>query len=330
MSEPLFAFDRRNFQECQQSYRGVRNQEYYLGQYSIEPGSLIDVRADRRAAGSCSIIRLRSRNRLFFRRSWRHIRADGTDVAVLWFVKRGSLSIRHQTGLSLVKAGDFAITHSTTPFFMECQPDDQLLHEVFHAVVPTNVFRRFMQAELPTGFSTAADVAEFSVAERLLTDVFEDSGRMSEKSSELLITGALSLLYDAVSDRDIHGPDRTSLADRRLEDVMRFIEIHFCDPTLSLGMVAGACGISTRYLAFLLEHQGTTFSRLVWDKRLQAAREWLVSSRARGVPVSKIAYRVGFKSAAHFSRKFRRAFEMSPQEYRSAGNAARPLVPTPQ
>ncbi len=93
MTETLFAFDERNYLECQSAYRGDRNQEYYLGDYTIKAGSSIDVRADKKAVGSCSIIRLRSETALSFQRSWSHIREDATDVTVLWFVKRGRLSI---------------------------------------------------------------------------------------------------------------------------------------------------------------------------------------------------------------------------------------------
>jgi AraC family transcriptional activator of tynA and feaB len=98
MRETLFVFDKRNYLDCQNGYRGARNYEYYLGEYSIEPGSVIDVRADKKLVGTCSIIRVRSRSRQFFKRSWSHIREDATDVAVLWFVKRGRLCITHRQG----------------------------------------------------------------------------------------------------------------------------------------------------------------------------------------------------------------------------------------
>src|SRR5579871_6156354 len=110
MTETLFAFDERNYQECQSTFRGATNQEYYLGDYSIEAGSIIDVRAERKTVGSCSIIRLRSKTRLFFRRTWSHIRQDATDLTVLWFVKRGRLCVSHQAGYSSAEAGDFVIT----------------------------------------------------------------------------------------------------------------------------------------------------------------------------------------------------------------------------
>ena len=58
---------------------------------------------------------------MFFRRTRSHIREDATDVAVLWFVKRGRLYITHQSGYSVAKPGDFVVTESMTPFYMECR-----------------------------------------------------------------------------------------------------------------------------------------------------------------------------------------------------------------
>src|SRR5690606_22784877 len=142
------AFDKRNYQECQRAYRGDRNQEYYLGDYTIEAGSDIDVRADRKGVGSYSIIRLRSKTRLKFTRTWTHIREDATDVTVLWFVKRGKLAIAHQSGTSVAEAGEFAITKSMSPFAIECLTDDACEHEVLHVVVPTYIFRRFIPQEI--------------------------------------------------------------------------------------------------------------------------------------------------------------------------------------
>ena len=106
MAETLFAFDESNYRDCQNRFRGDRNQEYYVGDLTIEDGSIIDIRADRKAVGPVSIIRLTSRTRHSFRRTWAHIRQDATDVTVMWFVKRGRLCVSNQNGSSVAKAGE--------------------------------------------------------------------------------------------------------------------------------------------------------------------------------------------------------------------------------
>ena len=332
MTETLFVFDKRNYRDCQNRFRGPRNQEYYLGDYSIEAGSVIDVRAERKAVGSCSIIRLRSKTRLSFRRSWSHLREDGVDVAVLWFVKRGQLSVSHQRGQTIAKPGDFVITRSMTPFIVECLPDESSEHEVLHMLVPAHVFRRFVSQDVSTGFCVSARGRAFALAERILVDLFDDPGRFDPQAVSLLVDGALSALSGAIREQDVAIPTRQTISDRRLQDVLKFIEVHLSDPKLSSTSVATGCGISTRYLSFLLNHHGTPFSTLVWDKRLKVAAQWLLSSKSTEASISEIAYRVGFKCPAHFSRMFKRHYQVSPRQYRVArqSNLAPPSLPMPE
>src|SRR3546814_11519643 len=90
-------------------------------------------------------------------------------------------------------------------------------------------------------------------------------------------------------------------------------------------MVAKGCGISPRYLSFLLKLHGTPFSPLIWDKRLESAGRWLSSSTPAAASISEVAYKVGFKSPAHFSRMFNRTFQLSPRAYRASEPAPRVL-----
>ncbi len=318
----LFAFDERNYQDCQNTFRGDRNQEYYLGDYSIEAGSTIDVRADKKAVGSCSIIRLKAKSRQFFRRSWSHIREDATDVVVLWFVKRGSLGISHQCGRNVAKSGDFMLTKSMSPFTMECHIDNESVHEALHLIVPAHIFRRFLPFEVNVGFTMSTDSREFQMAERILNDVFEASGELAEHIEQLLVESALSLMAEAIKRCDNYSQARQSLAEKRLQDVLRFIDVHLSDPKLNAAMVAQASGISPRYLSHLFKQSGTSFSTLVWDRRLKIANQWLASTKPGEISIAEIAFRVGFKSPAHFSRLFKRVFKKGPREYRSSAEFA--------
>jgi len=317
MTETLFAFDQRNYLNCQDSFRGTGNQEYYLGDFWIEARSAVDVRADRKAAGNCSIIRLRSNTRLHFRRSWSHIREDSTDVTVLWFVKRGTLCVSHQRGYTRASPGDFLVTKSTTPFFIECQVGPEAMHEVLHVVVPTHLLTSYIPQRLTTGFSIAARGCQFIVAQHILTDIFEEEGELSTSAAQLLVESALSVISQAIGTAPVAGCAHPSLSNKRLHDVLRYIELHLSDPRLSIATVANGCGISPRYVSILLKLHGSSFSRLVWEERLKIACRLLSSSTSNDLSISKVAYGMGFKSLAHFSRKFKAAFNLSPSEYRS-------------
>lgn len=316
MAETLFSFDSRNYRECQHKFRGARDQEYYRGDFWIEDATRIDVRSERKAVGAISIIKQRSATNLFFRRSRQHIREDATDLSILWFVKHGELAFSNQCGNKVAKAGDFAITRSMSPFFIECKTGDEGVHEVLHVTVPTHILRGYVQHDFSTGLFMPLDRPELAIAETLLTDAFEDDGRLGEASLRLLVDTALGLIGNAMRASEELQPARQSIADRRLEEVLRFIEVHLSDPRLSTAMVAKGCGISPRYLSFLLRLRETSFSELVWEQRLVKARDWLSNSDPRDISISEIAYGVGFKSPAHFSRMFKRVFGANPREYR--------------
>lgn len=316
MAETLFSFDRKNYRECQDRFRGERDQEYYRGDFWIEDASVIDVRAERKAVGPISIIRQRSATNLFFRRTRQHIREDATDLSILWFVKHGSLAFSNQCGNKLANPGDFVITRSMSPFFIECRVDGEGLHEQLHVTVPTHILRAHIPHDFGTGLFMAVERPELAIAENILTDVFEDDGGLAEDSARQLVETALAIIGNAVRADHAAIPLRQTIADRRLDEVLRFIEVHLSDPQLSTAMVARGCGISQRYLSFLLRLKGTSFSELVWQQRLEKARNWLSASGPRDISISEIAYGVGFKSPAHFSRMFKRVFKVNPREFR--------------
>ncbi|MCT2400013.1 helix-turn-helix domain-containing protein [Novosphingobium mangrovi (ex Huang et al. 2023)] len=321
MTETLFSFDKRNYRECQQMFRGTREQEYYLGELRIEDASTVDVRSERKTVGAISIIKQRSATNLSFRRSRQHIREDATDLSILWFVKHGELALSNQCGNKVARPGDFVITRSMSPFFIECRTDSDNVHEVLHVTVPTHILRSYIQQNFSTGLFMPMERAELAIAENILTDVFEDDGGLGEESARLLAETAFGLIGNAVRAAEDVQPARQSIAERRLEEVLRFIEVHLSDPQLSTAMVAKGCGISPRYLSFLLRLRETSFSELVWEQRLAKAKAWLASSDPHDISISEIAYGVGFKSPAHFSRMFKRVFGANPREYRGECSA---------
>ena len=316
MAETLFSLDRANFRECQKLFRGERSQEYYLGDYWLDDGPLIEVKAERKSVGPMSIIRLRATPQSYFRRTRQHIREDATDLSVLWFVKRGSLALSNQCGNKVAHPGDFAITRSMSPFLIECRPDGEGVHEVLHATVPTHILRSHIPHDFDTGLFLHVERPEMAIAENIFTDVFEDDGNLAPESARALVDCALTIIGNAVrADREGQHT-RQTIADRRLDEVLRFIEVHLSDPLLSTTMVARGCGISPRYLSFLLRLKGTSFSEMIWEQRLEKARSWLSATDPRDISISEIAYGVGFKSPAHFSRMFKRVFNKNPREFR--------------
>ena len=53
------------------------------------------------------------------------------------------------------------------------------MHEVLHVVVPTHLLTSYIPPGLTTGFSLAATGCQFTVAQHILTDIFEEEGELS-------------------------------------------------------------------------------------------------------------------------------------------------------
>ena len=103
----------------------------------------------------------------------------------------------------------------------------------------------------------------------------------------------------------------------RLAAILDRIAEHFQDPDLTVAMVAHKQGISPRYLQYLLEASGTSFSARVNDLRLQRAFALLTDPRECGRRISDVALECGFSDISHFNRMFRCRFGDTPSGVRA-------------
>lgn len=96
----------------------------------------------------------------------------------------------------------------------------------------------------------------------------------------------------------------------------QYIQQRLEDPSLTCDQVAAATGISSRHLTRLFAQEGTAPGRYLMEKRLERARQLLVSPHGQRLSIAEIAYSSGFSSQAHFARAFKCRFEMTPSDSR--------------
>lgn len=102
-----------------------------------------------------------------------------------------------------------------------------------------------------------------------------------------------------------------------LNRVKRYINRNLCDPDLEPTNIAQGTGLSVRYINHLFSDENTSMMRYLTRQRLQVCRRYLKSSQYKGLPISGIAMRCGFKNMAHFSRTFKQVYGVAPREYRA-------------
>ncbi len=316
---PVLAFDMTtaNYESRRFEFRGKNGADYYDGDLEPLSPAEVDMRIEKSVSGDYAIYNLRSRTGLAFRRSWTHIRNDKTNVTVIWFVRRGEIAISHPGGRNVLHADECAITRSSKPFYMELTPDEGGEVEAMHVAVPSHRLYSIISDTLEAGRPFPTSKGDLLLAERILTMLFEQDEEIDPDTAEQLVETLLNGVGRTIGRIAGEPAPRETIGDRRVADVTRYISQHFANPDLNAKMVADNCGISLRYLCHILKKQGLSFSQIIWDLRMATAHEWLRAEKMQHHAISEIAYLVGFKSSAHFSRMFKSRYGMGPRDYRA-------------
>lgn len=100
-----------------------------------------------------------------------------------------------------------------------------------------------------------------------------------------------------------------------LEKVMKTINDNIGNVTLSVEMIASEVGVSRVHLHRKLRQLTNQTTRdLIRNQRITIAAKLL---KEKNMPISEVAYSVGFSSPAHFTTSFKAMFGMSPSQYAS-------------
>jgi AraC family transcriptional regulator, positive regulator of tynA and feaB len=316
---PVVAFDMTSANQGSRrfEFRGKNNTEYYDGDLQPLSPLEVDMKIEKSVAGDYSIYKLVSHTGLAFRRSWAHIRNDKTDVTVFWFPRFGQIAVSHPGGRYAIQPHQCAITRSCKAFYMELTPDEKGRLEAMHVVVPSHKLYAIIGDSMEVGRPFPASIGDLSLAERILTMVFEGGDQIDPDMAEQLVHTLLNGLSRAVARTSDYSTQRCSITEKRISDIARYINQHFANPDLNAKMVADCCGISPRYLCHILKKNSLSFSNLLWERRMATAHEWLKDEKMKRHSISEIAYLVGFKSSAHFSRMFTTRFGVAPRTFRN-------------
>ncbi|HEY8554786.1 MAG TPA: helix-turn-helix domain-containing protein [Burkholderiales bacterium] len=116
----------------------------------------------------------------------------------------------------------------------------------------------------------------------------------------------------------------TAVKAAQRERAIAYIQAHLGEDDLDPQRIARACGISVRYLHQIFAAGGLAVEDFVYAQRLRKCRELLADPQQRGKSIAQLAYQVGFRHPAHFSRLFKARYGVSPREFRASSCSAVP------
>jgi AraC-like DNA-binding protein len=229
----------------------------------------------------------------------------------LLYARRGTQYIKQAETVLTVSAGDSLILDSTkTSALTFCSETDALL-----LAIPRSWIRGWLPApELVVGQIFKAGATWAGTLNSALGNLRAESIAELSLSGSILaeqLAGLLALATPATTPTPLNSHRRSLLG--RLVDVLRE-RCH--DPALDPAAVAASLRLSRRYVHALFAAMGTTFSRELYNLRLQRARRLLEDQRFAGLSINEIAWNCGFNETSHFRRRFRRQFGVSPNEFR--------------
>lgn len=116
--------------------------------------------------------------------------------------------------------------------------------------------------------------------------------------------------------------NREQHAQQPLYAAIAHIDSHFRERIDETEMAELCAMSSVRFSRLFKQYCGIGFQEYVMRKRMQAAEELLFNS---DIPVSSVAYTVGFKDPSYFARAFRQHFGRSPSACRNHRHQSLPL-----
>jgi AraC-like DNA-binding protein len=294
--------------------------EYYDCEIeSLSGDKKLDLVAKRGMSSPYPITLLSSRRRYAFWRSWSHISDNRENIVILRYVKSGSFSLTQCGTTIAINAGQFAFSKCSAPFRWESLVDDLNLAEYFSILLPPELVHRHFPDGVPLKDCLSSPL-DRCLAMPSLLELLNDQGQYIERDVvEALVEAVLKEAAEIAKQADAQIDTRKHICEKRLEDIIGYISLHMSNPDLSASTVARACGISPRYLCYLLKLKGTSFSDLLWEERLKQTGKWLLALDTRHYTIAEIAYMNGFKTSAHFSRLFKNYWGSSPREFRQSG-----------
>lgn len=143
-----------------------------------------------------------------------------------------------------------------------------------------------------------------------LTSLVHNFDELTPHQVGLASSCLLNLVTMTVEGDPYSYKDQDSFQQVLYERACSYIKMHLADSSLSLQRVCEYVNLAPRTLQALFQRRNTTFRATLLELRLLAADQLIVNHSY--LLLSEIAYAVGFSDQAHFSKAYRRRFDMTP------------------
>jgi AraC-like DNA-binding protein len=256
-------------------------------------------------------------------RSTSRIAAAREEHCLIVVQGRGRTTAEQDGRQFTLETGDLALFDSARPYFA------RLEHGFHHFVLklPRDELRRRLgPLETVTATRISGKRGMGRLASMFIRELPNELDLLDDESAQRVASTCIDLVAAALASQMLNS--RLGASSTRVTQLFRakaYIAANVQSERLSPPVVAGALGITPRYLADLFAEEGTSVARHIWMLRLERCKAALCDLAQLHRSISEIAYAWGFNDMSHFSRFFREHVGLSPREFREQAQ----LKPSP-
>lgn len=243
------------------------------------------------------------------------VRRHGQENALGIFLRLAGVAKTGQSDkTSVQRPGDLMVLDSS-PAAQEYSSGSQML--TLH--LPRERLESFLgPAHLYSGLTIGSDLGSTALATGFLTELMQVSRNLTPDGAERMASIGIDLIVASLAERMAQEVPRSVHGNATVQRAKAYVEANLGDPGLDPPLLAAAVGVSLRRLQELFHERGRHISNYIWGRRLETAAKRLSDPASAHLSIGMLAYGCGFSSQAHFARRFKDRYDLSPRDYRQA------------
>ena len=240
-----------------------------------------------------------------------------SDNIFISLVLDGAVKVDQNGRSTIDRTGDLGVRDQNTPWRIEY--DEQT--EMVAIELPRDRLEALLgPARHFSGMTVNGDLPSATLARSFLRNLMLLGNKLAPDAAERMATIGTDLIVASIAERMALERPKPLQATMTVQHAKDYIDTHLSDPELNSTQVAAAVLVSVRYLQERFRERGRDVASWIWERRLETAAQRLSDPACLHQPIGLLAYGCGFTNQAHFSRRFRDRFGMSPREYRHAAS----------
>lgn len=217
-------------------------------------------------------------------------------------VTQGSGVLHTMTGAHRISAGDFFLTFSAQPYYIENVQDLHYIYITFVGSRAPALVDRLQAPQKPPVYHGLS----------FLQDLWENSVQsVTEENIDMLCEGLLLYTLSFIcTQREENAPVEKASG---MLLIKQYVDSHFTDSSLNLKVISERFAFHPKYLSGAFKKLvRLSFTEYLTEKRLSYALKLVQSGVSSVKELSELC---GYSDALYFSKAFKRKYGVSPKQY---------------